>query len=346
MHSTLILTARVIFFISLFYFVSCDGEKLADIPQVKIHRFDLDLKDFDTTNFEEAERKMIRKYGDIYTFYIEKLMGLGSLQPNHQYYYKPHLKNFLQEEYPAIMDTFDKYITNDISRIEDELTMSYGRLCAEFPEKKPSTVYSFFISPMGANPASAFTYGQDTVGFNWFNYLGKSFPLYAPLYEGYSYMIEWNQQDYINRNIMLVEYRLLQEKNGSKEEYSELIYNMIEKGKEFYFLDKVCPKMKSETKIGYTEKQYKWCEENEFEIWAHLKENKVLYSTETMDMKRMTEPGPTTPGMPGESPGMVGAWVGWQIVKTYQLKANKSLKDLMQTSPKEILKNANYKPTK
>lgn len=332
-------------FVAITHFASCDREKMADIEAIKIQRFDLDLKKFDTTNFEMSERSIIGKYGDVYTFYIEKLMGLGSLQSNHSYYYKPHLNRFLSEEYPAIMDTLDKYITKDIGEIESELTKSYARLCAEFPEKKPSVVYSFFISPMGANPASAFTYGKDTVGFNWFNYLGKDFSLYIPLYEGYNYMIEWNQQHYINRNIMLVEYRLLQEKYHS-EEQSELIYNMIEKGKDFYFLDKVCAGMKDEVKIGYTEAQYKWCKENEFEIWAYFKENKVLYSTETMDLKRMTEPGPSTPGMPSESPGMVGAWVGWQIVKTYQSKEKKSLSELMKTSPKEILKNANYKPTK
>lgn len=330
----------------LFSIFSCDNENIAEIPPIKIQRFELDLKSFDTANFEASERKMIDKYGEVYSFYIEKLMGLGSLQINHQYYYKPHLINFLAEEYPSIMDTFEKYIFKDIDHIEKELTKSYARLCAEFPEKKPSIVYSFFISPMGANPASAFTYGKDTVGFNWFNYLGKEFPLYTSLYEGYNYMIEWNQREYIVRNIMLVEYNLLLEASKENKEYSEVVYNMIEKGKEFYYLDKVCPYLKDEVKIGYTEAQYKWCEENEFEIWAYLKENKVLYSAEAMDIKKLTEAGPNTPGMPSESPGMVGAWTGWQIVKAYQSKYNKSLKELLNTSPKEILKNSNYKPTK
>jgi len=330
--------------VNLFY--SCEREQLADVGEVKIQRFDLDLLKFDTTNFEQSEKKMIKKYGDIYSFYIEKLMGLGSIDSTNQYYYKPHMKELLRGEYPAILDTIYTYVSKDQKKIEDKLTDCYQRLCAHFPEKKPSIIYSFFISPMGANPASAFTYGKDTVGFNWFNYLGRTFSLYPPLYEGYTYMIEWNQPSYIPRNIMLVEYNLLKEKYGTKDAYSEVVYNMIEKGKEFYFLDKVCPEMGDAVKIGYTEEQYKWCEGNAYEIWAYFKENKVLYSTETIDIKRMTEPGPTTPGMPSESPGMVGAWTGWQIVRSYQSKFNKPLKELLKTSPKEILKNAHYKPEK
>jgi len=289
---------------------------------------------------------MSQKYGDVYPFYIEKLMGLGSMDPKNSYYYRPHLTRFLSEEYPSIMDTLDKYITPGVTQIEEDLGQCYARLAEYFPDKKPSIVYSFFISPMGANPAAAFSYGKDTVGFNWFSYLGKDFSLYKPLYEGYNYMIEWNQPVYLSRNIMLVEYNLLHEKYNPHEQYSELVYAMIEKGKEFYYLDKICPDMKNAVKIGYTEAQMKWCEENEFEIWAYFKENKVLYSTEVMDLKRMTEEGPTTPGMPSESPGMVGAWVGWQMVKSYQASQYKSLKDLIATSPKEILKLANYKPKK
>lgn len=349
MQNSSFLNCRISFLVFSFLFtllISCEGEKLAEIEPIKIKRFDLDLLKFDTAQFETSEGKMLQQHGDVYTFYIEKLMGLGSLDPNNSYYYKPHMNQFLNGEYKAMMDTMNQLVSGDVEKFEKEITQSYRRLCAHFPDKKPSVVYSFFISPMGSNPAAAFSYGQDTVGINWFNYLGKNFSLYKPLYEGYSYMVEWNQPEYLSRNVMLVEYNLLHEKYKTKDEYSELIYTMIEKGKEFYFLDKVCPDMKDHTKIGYTAEQNKWCQENEFEIWAYFKEHKLLYSIETMDIKRMTEEGPNTPGMPSESPGMVGAWVGWQIVKAYQAKENKSLKELIQISPKEILKAANYKPKK
>ncbi len=232
----------------LVLFSSCDRKDSAGAVPIKIKRFDLDLRKFDTTNFGISEKTMIQKYGDVYTFYIEKLMGLGSIDAKNSYYYRPHLSNFLSEEYPSIMDTLDQNITPKVLEIEKELGICYHHLSKYFPEKKTSTIYSFFISPNGANPISAFSYGEDTIGFNWFNYLGKNFSLYKTIYEGYSYMIEWNQRDYLARNIMLVEYNLIREKQAAKEVHSELIYAMIEKGKEFYYLDKICPDMKDAVK--------------------------------------------------------------------------------------------------
>lgn len=338
---------RFIIFVSTFILLySCQNQKKADIADIKIERFDIDLKAFDTNQFEKSEAKMIAKYGDIYTFYVEQLMGLGHLKSGDQYYYKPIMERFLSGEYPAMMDSCDKYVIKDIGKFESELTDCYGRLIYHFPNKKVSKIYSFFISPMGANPQAAFSYGHDTIGFNWFNYLGRDFSLYKPLYEGYNYMIEWNSPEYLARNIMLVEYNLLKEKYPS-ENSSELIYLMIEEGKKYYYLDQVCSESKDHTKIGYTEAQQKWCVENEYEIWAYLKENKLLYTIEAMDIKRLTLEGPTTSGMPGTSPGMVGSWVGWQIVKKY-MSENSSVKlpDLLKTSAKDIFKASEYKPKK
>ena len=340
------------YFVCLFVLLtiaSCfhSSDKKVDIAPVKIIRFDKDLQSFDLKNFESSESKMVSKYGDIYSFYIETLMGLGVMKPTTDpYYYGKYLPIFLEGEYAAMMDSCQKYVIGDIDQIESELTTCYSRLKAHFPEKNPSTIYSFFISPNSQNAKAAFSYGNDTIGINWFHYLGKSFPLYQPLYEGYSYMIEWNQKDYIAKNVMLVEYNLLYDRYRPKEQNSELIYHMIEEGKKYYFLDIVCKDKKDAVKIGYTDEQYKWCQDNEFDIWAHYKENKLLYSIETMDIKRNVEEGPNTPGMPAQSPGMVGAWVGWQIVKKYMTTHSVSLKQLIQTSPKDIFNQSAYKPSK
>jgi hypothetical protein len=327
---------------------SCQHSETKSIPDIKIERFDIDLKAFDTLQFEKSEAKIYAKYGDIFSFYIEKLMGIGTYRPTTDpYYYRKFLPQFLGGEYHAMMDTCDKYVTKDVSKFEKELTGCYSRLLFHFPEKKPSKIYSFFISPMGANPQAAFSYGQDTIGFNWFNYLGRDFSLYPSLNEGYTYTIEWNSPEYLGRNIMMVEYNLLKEKYLTQENASELIYAMIEEGKKYYFLDKVCAETKDHTKIGYREDQLKWCIENEFEIWAYLKENKLIYSIDNMDIKRMTSEGPNTAGMPAASPGMVGSWIGWQIVKKYiATNPSTSLPNLLKASPKEIFKQSGYKPTK
>jgi len=339
----------VVFLAILFTLFSCNrnADQSADISPIKLIRFDKDLRAFDTNQFEQSDEIMIKKYGELYSFYIEDLMGLGKQSPKtDEDYYQKYIPRFLSGEYPAMMDSCEKYVIKDIDKIEKSITESYANLIGLFPEKKPSKVFSFFISPMGANPQAAFSYGNDTIGINWFNYLGRDFGLYKPIYEGYTYMIEWNSQEYIPRNIMLVEYNLLKEKHKTNEELSELIYKMIEEGKKMYFLDLVCKQIPEHTKIGYNEAQLKWCRENEFEIWAYFKENKLLYSLDNLEAKRYTEEGPSTPGMPQGSPGMVGTWTGWQIVKKYMSSHHIPMSKLMEMSPKEIFKNSEYKPEK
>lgn len=342
---------KIVFLIlSCIVYTSCNffnpTKDVKEITPIKFIRFDKDLQQFDPKKFKESETTLLKKYPEIYPFYIQKLMGLGVLSPEtSQEYYGNYFPEFLGGEYNALMDSFENQLFPKIPELEKDITLAYSHLIYHFPEKKAPKVFSFFVSPNGANPQAAFSYGTDTIGINWFNYMGVDFSLYNLVYEGYMYMKEWNQPSYMARNIMLVEYNNLYTQSSNLQD--ELIYKMVEEGKKYYFLDKVSPETKDWVKIGYSESQYKWCVENELDIWSFLKEHKLLYSLEIMDTKRYTQEGPTTTGMPKESPGMVGTWIGWQIVKKYaENSPNKTLKEILNTSAKEIVKIANYKPQK
>jgi hypothetical protein len=54
---------------------------------------------------------------------------------------------------------------------------------------------------------------------------------------------------------------------------------------------------------------------------------------------------PNTQGMPENSPGNIGQWIGWQIVKKFEEK-NSSLTPLqiMQTNSRKIFEETKYKP--
>ena len=47
-----------------------------------------------------------------------------------------------------------------------------------------------------------------------------------------------------------------------------------------------------------------------------------------------------------ESPGGIGVWYGWQIVKSYAENNETDLKTLLQTDNEEIFKRSKYKPKK
>jgi uncharacterized protein YjaZ len=78
----------------------------------------------------------------------------------------------------------------------------------------------------------------------------------------------------------------------------------------------------------------------------NLVENKRLYVTGRMDIKRLIDDGPYTNGFPVESPGRAGVWIGWQIVRKYMDKNPEvSLDKLMQMSDSQkILNDSKYYP--
>ena len=124
-----------------------------------------------------------------------------------------------------------------------------------------------------------------------------------------------------------------------------LIEQMIEKGKQWWLLDKLMPATADSLKTGYTQKQLNWCKENEGLIWNYFITNENIETIEPGVVQNYIGESPTTQGMPGASPGNIGQWVGWQIVKKFA-DNNSSLKpaDIMNTPARKILTEAKYKP--
>lgn len=322
--------------------LSCQNNPLInnkkEVGHVQIIRFDKDLMQFDTAQFEQSESALLKKYPEVFPFYVEQLMGLGAVAPGDNYY-KLYFNEFMSGEYKALYDSCQKLYSR-LDDVEKELNTAIAHYAYYFPQRKMPVVQSFIISPNGNFPA-AFTFGKDSIGINLFSYLGENFTFYNGIYD--NYWKKWLNREYIVRNMMLVLYNSYEDINRPS---GELIYEMIESGKKMYFLDCVMPELADEIKIGYSKEQLAWCKENEKEIWKFFAENKLLYSLDNVDLKRYTREGPTTPGMPDASPGMVGTWVGWQIVKKYMKDQDKPdlNKLLYHTDAKEILTKAKYKP--
>ncbi|MCS6819522.1 MAG: hypothetical protein NZ522_06170, partial [Chitinophagales bacterium] len=125
-----------------------------------------------------------------------------------------------------------------------------------------------------------------------------------------------------------------------------LLDAMVNKGKKMYFLEMVLPHLPDSILIGYTAQQEAWCRASENAIWQYLNQRDLLYTQSFMEHKRYLTDGPTTNGMPPESPGNIGTWVGWQIVRSF-MKNNRykiSLPELLKHDTKTIIAGAKYKP--
>jgi uncharacterized protein YjaZ len=99
-------------------------------------------------------------------------------------------------------------------------------------------------------------------------------------------------------------------------------------------------------KIGYSSEQIEWCNRFEKDMWTYLIDEKLLFTTEHLDIKRYIDEAPFTTSFSKESPGRTGIWMGWQIVRDY-MKNNPdvSLQELMSLKNyQEILNLSKYNP--
>ncbi|UWY30019.1 gliding motility lipoprotein GldB [Flavobacterium sp. TR2] len=129
-----------------------------------------------------------------------------------------------------------------------------------------------------------------------------------------------------------------------------LVAQMVFEGKQLYAKDLLIPEYTDAEKIGYTPEQIKWCEENEAYMWRYFIENEMLYSDDPKLRARFIAPAPFSKfflEIDNDSPGRVGAWIGWQMVRSY-MKNNSdvSLAELFKLEPKEIFEKSKYKPKK
>lgn len=124
---------------------------------------------------------------------------------------------------------------------------------------------------------------------------------------------------------------------------------VIGAGKKMYMVDSYLPSVSDAQKIGYSEAEYEWALANEAQIWKYFIENKLLYSTDSKLVDRFMAVAPFSKfyiDIDKESPGRIGVWLGWQIVKSYMNNNNVTLQQLLQTDAEEIFNKSKYKPKK
>lgn len=128
-----------------------------------------------------------------------------------------------------------------------------------------------------------------------------------------------------------------------------LLDDMIYFGKQLYFKDKMIPFMSDEEKIGYTTSQLEFAKANEAQIWTNFIENEYLYSTDSSLPGRFIADAPFSKfylQLDRESPGRLGQYIGWQIVRAYMNNNDITFLEMMKKDAVEIFNKSNYKPPK
>lgn len=173
-------------------------------------------------------------------------------------------------------------------------------------------------------------------------YLGKN----HRFYDGFpSYIKENNTEEHL---IVDVAKAFINAQVGTGKGRT-FVEKMIMEGKKMYLLDLYLPQIKDQLKIGYSSIKFQWAVNNEAETWAYFIENKLLFSTDSDLSKRFLDIAPFSKfyrQADTQSPGQIGVWIGWQIVRSYAQNNDVSLQSILSKNPIELFEESKYKPRK
>ncbi len=130
---------------------------------------------------------------------------------------------------------------------------------------------------------------------------------------------------------------------------NNLISRMVQEGKKLVLTNAFLPGISEHEIIGYTEDQLVWADLSETEIWKYFVQNEMLYNSDTQLAERFIDEAPFSKfylEIDQESPGRIGAWFGWQIVKSYLNNNKVPLQKVMLMDNEEVFNNSKYKPKK
>lgn len=128
-----------------------------------------------------------------------------------------------------------------------------------------------------------------------------------------------------------------------------LLANMVYYGKQLYLKDQMLPDYTDAEKIGYKPEQISWCQENESYIWRFFIDENLLFDSDSRLPNRFINMAPFSKfylEIDNESPGRIGQWIGWQIVRSFMENNEVSLQDMLKMDAKQLFEKSKYKPKK
>ena len=317
------------------------GNKYQYIPKdiepvaVEIVRFDSALLAVRTDSAMQDVAQLYADYEEFIPMYVE---GVLRLPMEDTAYFSEQLANFLVDTTMGFAQTnaLAKERFANVDSIQNALNIAFSRLHYLYPDWVIPTVY-LFIS--GFN--SSVVYYDNMLGVGVDMYLGSDYSYYNQVV--YDYQKSTMEKEYVVRDIMSM---YLTYNIAYNSEYNRLLEQMIFRGKQLFLLSQLLPDTPAWQVIGYTPEQWTWCEQYERAIWNRIMEKRDLFKTESRILNSYMNEGPFTAEVTQDSPGRLGLWVGWQIVKSYMHhNQDITIHDLInEGDAQKILEQSFYKP--
>ena len=124
---------------------------------------------------------------------------------------------------------------------------------------------------------------------------------------------------------------------------------MIYFGKQLYLQELWLPNTSDASKIGYTDKQWQWAEDNQVDMWRYFVEKELLFSTDPGLTPRFISNAPFSKfylELDNESSPMAGRYLGWKIVRAFMKNNDITPQQLLVFDAEALFKKSKYKPKK
>lgn len=311
-------------FLLLAFLTSCDHKskiekEVEEIPiNIKVERFDKIFYESPEENLQNVKNK--------YPYFFP------SQTPDSVWVNK--IKNPLYRElYSEVQKKYSNF-----EKVNSDLESLFQHIKFYFPNIKTPKVITL-ISEMDYQNKVIYTDSLVLISLDL--YLGKN----HKFYEFPEYLKQNFEQNQIMPDIV-TSFSVRKIPFGSNR---NLLSYMIYAGKQLYLKDILLPQSTDANKIGYTPEQITWCQENESYMWRYFMEEQLLYSNDIRLPSRFINSAPFSKfylEIDNETPGRVGTWVGWQIVRSFMKNNDVNLQQLLQMDPIEIFQNSKYKPKK
>lgn len=349
-HLTNVKNPLILLLIMLVLTQACECGKGKDIPNVsgveadvELKRFEKDLFNADTLNFEAALQALEQEYPEFSDIFFNQIMGANDprIAPEGAIKY---IKGFVTDQRVRQLYDTVQIVFPDLQWFEKDLEQAIRFYRYYFPRQAPPQKVVTYLSEY---TIAGFLYGDNNLAIGLDFFLGEDYPylLYNPGNPNFSNYLTrtYNKDHLVMRCVKLLVQDLLGQTNGSR-----MIDHMIHSGKELYLMDCLLPFAPDTVVFEFSKKQLEWCKNNEANMWAYFLTENLLYSTDWGSFRKYVEYSPNSPGMPDEAPGRTGSYLGFKIVEAYMKRhPETTLEQLVQLNDAQaILEKAKFKPAR
>ena len=297
--------------------------------EVKIKRYDKALYSIPKDSLGSSLEKLQKEYA----FFIPE----NPSRPEIADAMREHL-NTNKQLYEAVQTKFA-----DLTDLEKQFAEAFSLLRYYFPDASLPQIYTFVS---GLDYEHFVMYYGDTLLIPLDLFLGKDYKLYKRLgSEVPQYIKRRFSREYILPTCLgEISYKYI----SAKPLQSNLLDAMLLEGKFLLFLEMMLPSLPDSLLFPFPQEKIQWAKDNEANIWAYLIQNNYLYSRDKTVMRKLVGEAALTSYFGNDSPGRVGAWIGWQICRSWVEKnPQKKIAELFaETDAQKILTASKYKPPK